>query len=121
MAWPDLVNAMDIACLATFGTPVTFTPQDGSGAQQITGIIQTPAMAEDYVPGSVQGTAVVRLFVRFADITPPPQGGDTVTINGTVYDVQEVEADTQGGAVLKFGISQSKTRPSIAVPMPTRF
>ena len=66
MAFADLVNALDAACLATFGMPATFTPQDGSGAQQITGIIQTPAMAEDYVPGSVQGTSVVRLFVRFA-------------------------------------------------------
>ena len=52
-------------------------------------------MAEDYVPGSVQGTAVVRLFVRFAGIAPPPRGGDTVTINGTVYAVQEVAVDTQ--------------------------
>jgi len=101
MAFSDLVNAMDTACLGAFGTGVTFTPQDGSGSQQITGIIQNPAMAEDYVPGSVQGTAVVRLFVRFANITPPPRQGDTVTINGIVYDVLEVAVDTEGGAVLK--------------------
>ena len=101
MPWSDLVNTMDSACLSTFGTPATFTPQDGSGAQQITGIIQTPAMAEDYVPGSLQGTAVVRLFIRFAVIAPAPQHGDTVTINGVTYNVAEVEVDTQGGAVLK--------------------
>jgi hypothetical protein len=95
MPWPDLVSMMDGACLATFGIPATFTPQDGSGAQQITGIIQTPAMAEDYVPGGVQGTAVVRLFVRFAGIAPAPRMGDTITINGSVYDVQEVAVDTQ--------------------------
>ena len=59
MAWTDLVETMDDSCLAIFGISVTFLPQDGSGAQQTTGIIQTPAMAEDYVPGSVQGTAVV--------------------------------------------------------------
>jgi hypothetical protein len=101
MAFSDLVNAMDTACLDAFGTPATFTPQDGSAAQQITGIIQNPAMAEDYVPGSVQGTAAVRLFVRFAAITPPPRQGDTVTLNGIVYDVQEVAVDMEGGAVLK--------------------
>jgi hypothetical protein len=101
MAWSDLVNTLDTACLATFGIAVTFTPQDGSGEQQITGIIQNPAMAEDYVPGSVQGTAVVRLFVRFAGIAPAPRMGDTITMNGTTYDVQEVAVDTQGGAVLK--------------------
>src|SRR5271157_4487907 len=105
MPWSDLVNAMDSACIATFGIPVTFTPQDGSGTQQITGIIQNPAMAEDYVPGSVQGTAVVRLFVRFSAITPPPQHGDTITINGIVYDLVEVEADREGGAVLKLRAS----------------
>ena len=92
---------MDTACLNAFGTPVTFTPQDGSGAQQLTGIITNPAMAEDYVPGSVQGTAVVRLFVRFTNIDPPPRSGDTIAINGAVYNVLEVAVDTQGGAVLK--------------------
>ncbi len=101
MPWSDLVNAMDTACLATFGIPVTFTPQDDSGAQQITGIIQTPAMAEDYVPGGVQGTSVVRLFIGFAGTVPSPRGGDTVTINGTIYAVQEVAVDAHGGAVLK--------------------
>jgi hypothetical protein len=101
MAFEDLVNSLDMACLTVFGTPVTFTPQDGSGAQQITGIIQTPAMAEDYTPGSVQGSSVVRLFVRFANISPQPRHGDTITINGVVYDVVEVEADLAGGAALK--------------------
>lgn len=104
MPWSDAVNAVDTACLATFGIPVTFTPQDGSGAQSITGIIQNPAMAEDYVPGSVQGTAVVRLFVRFAAITPAPQRGDQVAINGNAYAVGEVDVDPQGGAVLKLRI-----------------
>ncbi len=101
MAFSDLVNAMDTACLDAFGTPATFTPQDGSAAQQITGIIQNPAMAEDYIPGSVQGTAAVRLFVRFAAITPPPRQGDMITLNSIVYDVQEVAVDMEGGAVLK--------------------
>jgi hypothetical protein len=101
MAWSDLVNTLDGACLATFGTPATFTPQDGSGAQQIAGIIQHPAMAEDYVPGGVQGTSVVRLFIRFANIAPPPRHGDTVVINSIVYGVVDVDVDAQGGAVLK--------------------
>ena len=105
MAWSDLVNTLDGACIATFGTPVTFTPQDGSGAQQITGIIQHPAMAEDYVPGGVQGTSVVRLFIRFANIAPPPRHGDTITVNNIVYDVVDVDVDAQGGAVLKLRVT----------------
>ena len=105
MAWPDLIKTLDATCLATFGIPVTFTPQDGSGDQQITGIVQHPAMAEDYAPGSVQGTSVVRLFVRFANINPLPQYGDTITINGVVYTVVEVDVDPQGGAVLKLRVA----------------
>jgi hypothetical protein len=104
MAWSDLVNTLDAACLSTFGIAVTFTPQDGSSPQQITGIIQNPAMAEDYVPGSVQGTAVIRLFVRFASINPPPQHGDSVTINGIAYAVVEVDVDPQSAAVLKLRV-----------------
>jgi hypothetical protein len=105
MAWTDLVNTMDTALLAAFGTPVTFVPQDGSGEQQITGIIQNPAMAEDYAPGSVQGASVVRLFVRFANLEPQPKHGDALIINGIAYAVLEVEADTQGGAVLKLRVT----------------
>ena len=105
MAWSDLVNTLDGACLAAFGTPVMFTPQDGSGAQQIAGIIQHPAMAEDYVPGGVQGTSVVRLFVSFANIAPPPRHGDTITVNSIVYDVVDVDVDAQGGAVLKLRVT----------------
>lgn len=105
MAWSDLVNALDTACLAIFGTTVTFTPQDGSGAQQLTGIIQRPAMGEDYMPGSVQGTSVVRLFVRFAGITPSPRHGDMITINAIVYDVVDVDVDAEGGAVLKLRVT----------------
>ena len=105
MSWSNLVNALDAACLATFGVSATFTPQDGSGAQQITGIVQNPAMAEDYVTGSVQGTSVVRLFVRFAGIVPAPQHGDLIAINGILYNVAEVAVDTQGGAVLKLRVA----------------
>lgn len=105
MAWSDLVNTLDAACLATFGTSVTFTPQDGSGAQQLSGIIQHPAIAEDYVPGSMQGTSVIRLFVRFATITPLPRHGDTITINAVIYDVVDVDVDAEGGAVLKLRVT----------------
>ena len=105
MPWPDLMNVLDAACLSTFGIPATFTPQDRSGAQRITGIIQAPAMGEDRLPGGTLGAAAVRLFVRFASITPAPQHGDAITINGIAYAVVEVDVDTQGGAVLKLRVS----------------
>jgi hypothetical protein len=96
---------LNAAVLAAFGIPATFTPQDGSGAQQITGIIRTPAMGEDRLPGASLGAAVVRLFVQFASIAPAPRHGDLITINGVVYAVVELDVDTQGGAVLKLRVS----------------
>ena len=101
MAWSDLVGVMDRANIGLFGSkvPITFAPRDGSAPQRLSGIFANPAMGEDVVPG--QGTAVVRLFVRFVDISPSPKCGDTITINGTAYDVLDVVVDTEGGAILK--------------------
>jgi hypothetical protein len=96
---------LNATVLAAFGIPVTFTPQGGSGAQQITGIIQAPAMGEDRLPGATLGAAVVRLFVPLATISPAPQHGDAITINGVKYAVVEVDVDTQGGAVLRLRVS----------------
>ena len=96
---------LNAAVLAAFGIPVTFTPQDGSGAQGITGIIQAPAMGEDSLPGAMLGPAVVRLFVQFTSFAPAPRRGDAITINGVVYAVADLDVDTQGGAVLKLRIS----------------
>ena len=79
----------------------TFTPQDGSGAQQIAGIIQHPAMAEDYVPGGVQGTSW--FGCSFVSRTSHRRR-DTATLsdaNSTIYDVVDLDVDAQGGAVLK--------------------
>ena len=100
-----LFGMLNATVLAAFGIPATFTPQDGSGAQQITGIIQAPAMAEDRLPGAILGVAVVRLFVQFTNITPAPQQGDAIAINGAAYAVVDVNVDTQGGAVLILRLS----------------
>ena len=104
-AWSVQSGLLNAAVLAAFGIPVTFTPQDGSGAQQITGIIQAPAMGEDSLPGSLLGAAVVRLFVQFTSIAPTPRHGDAITINGVAYAVADLDVDTQGGAVLKLRVS----------------
>lgn len=106
MAFSDLISFVDGACLGAFGLaadgiPVTFTPQDGSGAQTIDGIIKKPPLEEEYLPGSAKGAAIVRLFVRFTEITPNPQKGDLIAINGRTYAIGDVNVDPAGGAVLK--------------------
>ena len=105
MSFAGLVKQMDDTCLSSFGLSqegivVLFTPQGGV-PQQIDGIIENPAMAEDFVPDSLQGTGVVRLFIRFVDITPFPQKGDSISINGVSYEVQDDPVDLEGGSCLK--------------------
>ena len=101
MAWSDLVDKLDTTTLKVFGIPATLNPQSGGSPIPLTGIIQTPAMAEDFIPGSTQGVTVVRFFVRYADLSPQPQKGDTLTLNGVTYSVFEVAVDVEGGAILK--------------------
>lgn len=97
------MTKLNAAVSAELGLPATFTPQDGSGAKTIYVNTVRPAMLEDVLPG--HGTAVLRLWVNFAAISPSPQHGDTITfpVGGQVYVIQEVEAedDPTGGAVLK--------------------
>jgi len=101
--------AMQAACLHTFGlgaknVTVQFTPQDGSGAKSIDGILAAPAMEEDQVPGSTSGAAVLRLYVLLAGITPRPRRGDVISVNGVNYDIADAPADRAGGAVLKLRV-----------------
>ena len=98
--WPALEAGANAIILATFGVPATFTPQDGSGAQAIQGILVPPALAEDYPPGVGPGASVLRLWVNFAVIAPSPQRGDQIVFNGANYVVEDVEADISGSAVL---------------------
>jgi hypothetical protein len=109
MSFQTSVLVMQDACVATFGlganaVTAQFTPQDNSGVQQIDGIIETPAMEEDRIPGSPSGASVVRLYVQLAAITPTPKRGDVITINGVHYDIADVAADRIGGGCLKLRV-----------------
>jgi hypothetical protein len=103
--WSDLTESANSAVIDAFGMPATLQPQDGSAAVPIVGVIQTPAMPEEFSPGGVQGVSVVRFFVNYSDIQPAPQRGDTVTLNGVVYVIAEAAVDTNGAAVLKLRVT----------------
>jgi hypothetical protein len=83
------------------GISVTFTPQDGSGAQTIDAIIMPPGMQEEIMGGT--GTAALRLWVDLKSLSPQPQGGDQFTVGPTTYVVTSPDAEpvSTGGAVLK--------------------
>ncbi len=103
--WPALESSANAVMIATFGVPATFTPQDGAGGwlepRTIMGIVMRPAMPEDFPPGFGPGTAALRLWVNFENISPSPQHGDRIGFNGAAYVIEEAEADIGGGAVLK--------------------
>src|SRR5690348_2712710 len=104
MSFSQSAKALDDACLAAFGleadgAEVLFTPQDGSGTKEIDGIIKEPALEEDTLSPSV-----VRLFVKFTEISPNPKNGDVISINGQHYEIADMDVDPVGGAVLKLRI-----------------
>jgi len=103
--WPTLNASVNAVMIATFGVPVTFTAQDGAGGwlspQTILGIVMRSAMPEDFPPGFGPGTVALRLWINFETVSPSPQHGDQIVFNGTTYVVQEVDADIDGGAILK--------------------
>lgn len=97
----DAAALMDDALQSWDGIAATLLPQSG-GSVAITGVLKPPAIEENYLPGSASGVNIVRLLVRFVDITPNPRTGDKVTINSVNYDVADVEVEVASGAsVLK--------------------
>ena len=91
----SLLNTLNSAALTAFGREVTYTPQAGASAT-IRAIFQPSREAEENSPG-VYGV----LFLRLADLSRPPERGDEVSMDGILYKVFDIEADTSGGAVLR--------------------
>jgi hypothetical protein len=86
MTFQDLAETLDSTCINAFGTTATLYPQSTpTTAVPINGIFEKPNMLEEVLPGF--GTSVVRFFVGYLDITPAPQHGDIIKINGFMYDV----------------------------------
>jgi hypothetical protein len=63
-----------------------------------------PQFQDDYVPGSNPGSALLHLWIAsstFLALSRRPRKGDTATLNGVDYDVNEVVADQVGGGWMK--------------------
>ncbi len=92
MAFTDAAARLDDACLRAFGIEVIYTPQNGSAAFSLTGILDVGARREDAAPGTY---AV--LFARSAGFPQPPDRGDEVTVGNSIYKVVDLEADAGRG------------------------
>lgn len=95
MPFADSVSRMDDACLRVFGKEITYLPEAG-GQATLRAVFQPARVAED----SSAGIYAV-LFVRLADLAAAPGRGDEVEVGGTRYKVFDIEADTEGAAVLR--------------------
>ena len=90
---------------STFGEAVLYHPRSGP-AFPVTGIFDNAYHASDEVSGSF-GLGPVHLInrqailgVRLSEFPAAPQQGDTLSVRGQAYSVQEVRDDSHGYAHL---------------------
>ena len=93
--WATLTNALNTGVLGAFGREVVYTPQSGESIT-VRAIFESTREAEENAPG-----VYAVLFVRAGDLPQPPQRGDEVTVDGAMYKVFDIEADTTRALVLR--------------------
>lgn len=86
---------LDRACLAAFGRDLVYLPQAG-GQATVRGIVEATRELEAESPG-----IYVVVFARASDFPVPPARGDTVVVDGKNYQVWDVEADLEGGLIIR--------------------
>jgi len=93
--WEAAVRELNAAVVQTFGREVLYLPEAG-GQAAIRAVFQPAREAEDASPG-----VYAVLFVRRAELPAAPVPGDEVEIGGVPYKVFDIEADSEGAAVLR--------------------
>jgi len=93
--WQSAVKDLDEAVVRTFGREVLYLPEAG-GEASIRAVFRPAREAEEASPG-----VYAVLFVRMDDLPATPVRGDEVEIGGARYKVFDIEADSEGAAVLK--------------------
>ena len=100
MTW-DLADAANLAARDEFGGSVSYSPAAGGGPYALDAILDRPFEAVELGPADVAiaGRRPI-LDVRLADLPVEPVPGDTLTVSGSSFTVEEVEPDGRGGAKL---------------------
>lgn len=92
----DSFDAINTSVIATFGDPVVYQ-QTGKPAATIKAVINEGVRMTE-----TEQSPYLHLFIRVADLADiAPRRGDRVTIGPKAYNVVEVQADQQGGALLR--------------------
>lgn len=101
MGFSDLMATADTAILSAFGEiSATIHFKDGSPDATVSAISKNPALEEDYVPGSTQGTSILLLFVP-AGSAAGISHGSTASVSGVDYDIFQVDTDRVGAVTLR--------------------
>jgi hypothetical protein len=91
-----LADSVNKACLGIFGQALKFIRiQSGAETLSITGILESAAEFEESSPGDC--SVYARLWIRAADIDPPPERGDEIATESAVYKILDIEQDAGGG------------------------
>ncbi|MBI4905117.1 MAG: hypothetical protein HY820_15895 [Acidobacteria bacterium] len=93
--WTSLLGSLNSTAIGVFGREVSYVPSSGD-AFTIRAIVETAKQTEEIAPG-----VYAAMFLRSVDLPKPPERGDEVSIDGTLYKVFDIEADGGGGIVLR--------------------
>lgn len=104
-AWAGALAGIQVTCRDTFGVPVTYDPSFNVRPEltgmsyQIVGILDGKNQITQLGAMDVS-TFVATLDIILADLDVPPLEGDTVTITGETYRINEIILDGLGSASL---------------------
>ena len=100
MGW-DLADAAITAARDEFASAVVYSPAAGGGPYTLDAILDRPFEAVELGPAEVAlaGRRPV-LDLRLSDLPVDPVPGDSLTVDGGTYTVEEIEPDGRGSAKL---------------------
>jgi len=93
--WASLLGALNSVAVGVFGREVMYVPSVGDPVT-VRAVVEKARESEETAPGIY---AVV--FLRLADLPKPPERGDEVQVNSSLYKVFDIEADHGGGVLLR--------------------
>lgn len=99
-AWLTELDRLQDAAQAAFSQPITFRPASGN-VYALSGIFQAQHVAVEIHDGAQVSSVSPMLEVKMAAMPEPPKQGDAFDIDGTSYEVADVQVDGLGSAKIK--------------------
>lgn len=104
MTWATIADNVLKTAIGRFKTEVTYTRlEDQDNPISLAGVFDKNNQEVNPETGVPVNDFQPTLGIRLADLPAPPAAGDTVTVSSVVYEVLQVEEDSQAGARLVLG------------------